>query len=69
MNRSINLDPEQITAILGTIQNEILILTQKIKDMIRDKHTSYSQIETLTDRRNKLMEIMKVLEEKTHESK
>ena len=69
MTHTINLDNEQLHAILATMQNETIVLTHKIKEMVRDKNTSYSQIEELTDRRNKLMEIIKVLEGKVHEFK
>lgn len=69
MTYTINLDREQLNAILATMQNETIILTHKIKDMVRDKDSSYSQIEELTTRRNKLMEIIKVLEGKNNEFK
>lgn len=69
MTHTINLDNEQLDAILATMQNETIILTQRIKEMVRDKNTSYSQIEELTNRRQKLMEIIKVLEGKVHEFK
>lgn len=69
MTHTINLDSEQLHAILATMQNETIVLTQRIKEMVRDKNTSFSQIEELTDRRNRIMEIIKMLEGKAHEFK
>ena len=68
MTRIIQLETTQIHAILGTIQNEIVMLTQKITESIRDKNASFGQTETLITRRNELIELMKVLEEKLNES-
>jgi len=68
MTRTIQLETTQIHAILGTIQNEVVMLTQKITESIRDKNASFGQTETLINRRNELIELMKLLEEKINES-
>lgn len=68
MTRTIQLETTQIHAILGTIQNEIVMLTQKITESIRDENTPYNQTEALIDRRHDLIELMKLLEENINES-
>lgn len=69
MTYTINVDKEQLNAILYTMQNETIILSQRITEMVRDDHTPYSHIEELTDRRNKLLDIIKMLEGNAHEYK
>ena len=68
MTRTISLETTQIHAILGTVQSEIALLTLKIKEAIRDKNCSFGQVETLTNRRNELIEVLRILEENSNES-
>jgi len=69
MTKTIKLEPDQLSAIIGTVQLEISILSSKIKEAIRDDHIGYHIVDQLTDKRQELLEIMKILEEKQNEFK